>query len=46
VVGVAPGNVRALHTLPRIDTPAPAPAATQPGFAHWLRQFTEKRGGR
>jgi flagellar protein FliO/FliZ len=48
VVGVAPGSVRALHTLPRIDTPAPAPspAATQPGFAHWLKQFTEKRGGR
>ena len=47
VVGVAPGSVRALHTLPRIDTPAPAQApAAQPGFADWLRQFTEKRGGR
>jgi flagellar protein FliO/FliZ len=48
VVGVAPGNVRALHTLPRIDTPPPAqgPAAREPGFADWLRQFTEKRGGR
>jgi len=48
VVGVAPGSVRALHTLPRVDTPAQAagPIAAQSGFADWLRQFTEKRGGR
>ena len=48
VVGVAPGSVRALHSLPRVDTPpqAQSPVATQPGFADWLRQFTEKRGGR
>lgn len=48
VVGVAPGSVRALHTLPRIDTPPQtlSPVATQPGFADWLRQFTEKRSGR
>ena len=49
VVGVAPGSVRALHTLPRVDTPGQtsAPLATQPaGFADWLRQFTEKRGDR
>ena len=48
VVGVAPGSVTALHTLPRVDTPpqTQTPVATQPGFADWLRQFTEKRGGR
>ena len=48
VAGVAPGSVRALHTLPRVDTPAQAPApANQPaGFADWLKQFTEKRDGR
>ena len=49
VAGVAPGSVRPLHTLPRIDAPAQTatPVATQPGgFADWLRQFTEKRGER
>ena len=48
VAGVAPGSVRALHTLPRVDTPVQvSAAATQPaGFADWLRQFTEKRDGR
>jgi flagellar protein FliO/FliZ len=48
VVGVAPGSVRALHTLPRMDTPVgtPGPIAAQPGFADWLRQFAEKRSGR
>jgi len=46
VAGVAPGSVRALHTMPRVDAPAQAAsaAATQPaGFADWLKQFTEKR---
>jgi flagellar protein FliO/FliZ len=48
VVGVAPGHVSALHTLPRMETPpaAAAPIEPQAAFSQWLRQFTEKRGGR
>ena len=48
VAGVAPGSVRALHTLPRGEAPAlaPAPANHPAGFADWLKQFTEKRNGR
>lgn len=51
VLGVAPGRVNALHTMPRGDvtaasqqsgTPAPAPAA----FAAWLKDTMEKRRGR
>lgn len=49
VVGVAPGRVSQLHSLPR---PAQAPAASAPatpgaGFATWLRQTIEnQRAGR
>lgn len=45
LVGVAPGQVRTLHTMPRIEsaiaTDAPAPAA-EPAFATWLRRMTER----
>lgn len=34
VLGVAPGQVRALHTLPRQELPASTPIA--PKFAEWL----------
>lgn len=45
VVGVGPGRVSPLHTLPKpadavTASAAPAPAA---GFAHWLRQTLDKR---
>jgi flagellar protein FliO/FliZ len=51
VLGVAPGRVNALHTMPRgeLTTAAPgAPAAVNPqtAFAQWLKEKMEKRGGR
>ncbi|HUO44425.1 MAG TPA: flagellar biosynthetic protein FliO [Burkholderiales bacterium] len=41
VVGIAPGHIAALHTLPRLPhgEAAPAPA----GFASQLRQILERR---
>ena len=46
LVGVAPGQVRALHTMPKSESAAvpdaPAPAADQ-SFAAWLRRISEKR---
>ena len=44
LVGVAPGQVRALATLPRAELPAPpgAPGAGQP-FAQLLQRFTDRR---
>lgn len=48
VVGVAPGRVNALHTLPLEDIPeTPAPSrASIPGndFARRLKQILERRG--
>ena len=50
VLGVAPGRVNALHTMPRgeISTVPGAPAAVNPqtAFAQWLKEKMEKRGGR
>ncbi len=48
VVGVAPGQVRALHQLPRQEIP-PDPAAPYPAgkdFASRLKQVLERRNGR
>lgn len=47
VVGVAPGQVRALHSMPKSDLPE-AQAGTLPGveaknFQSWLKQMVEKR---
>jgi flagellar protein FliO/FliZ len=46
VVGVAPGQVTALHTMPRNVLP-PAPASTSPDadnkFKNWLKVVMEKR---
>ena len=47
VVGVAPGRVNALHTMPR-GTVNTQPLVAQPlgasgGFAGWLKQTMEKR---
>jgi flagellar protein FliO/FliZ len=47
VLGVAPGRVNALHTMPRGEvgtavTPA-SPTGTPPGFAAWLKDTMEKR---
>ena len=50
LVGVAPGQVRTLHTMPRTESAesatapgAPTPAPADAGFATWLRRMTEKR---
>jgi flagellar protein FliO/FliZ len=48
VLGVAPGRVNALHTMPRGNTAAGAPAsptAAPAGFANWLKETMEKRRG-
>ena len=50
VLGVAPGRVNALHTMPRgeiASAPAAVGAAPQgAAFAQWLKDKMEKRGGR
>ncbi|MCC6535460.1 MAG: flagellar biosynthetic protein FliO [Burkholderiales bacterium] len=45
VVGVAPGQVRSLATLPRAELPAAA-SANAPAFAHLLQRLTERRNAR
>jgi flagellar protein FliO/FliZ len=49
VVGVAPGQVRALSTMPKQESvPAPSGDTTQPprNFSNWLAQTLEKRNGK
>jgi flagellar protein FliO/FliZ len=44
LVGVAPGQVNALHTLPRpLDAPKGNVLPTEQGFATWLKQAIHKR---
>lgn len=46
LVGVAPGQVRALHTMPRPESAAVTEAAAaqaDAAFPAWLRRMTEKR---
>ena len=47
LLGVAPGQVRTLHTMPRSEPAsapgAPAATAADAGFAAWLRRVTDKR---
>ena len=45
LVGVAPGQVRSLHTMPKSESIAApdAPAPADAGFSTWLRRMTEKR---
>jgi flagellar protein FliO/FliZ len=43
VVGVAPGSVNALMTLPKSDIPAPVSVAPNSNFAARLQQMVEKR---
>lgn len=48
VLGVAPGRVNALHSMPRTELPAQATAA-MPGnlpFAEWLKRMMEQRRAR
>ncbi len=50
LVGVAPGQVRTLHTMPRIESAGAgspgktgAAALAESGFATWLRRLSENR---
>ena len=45
VVGVAPGQVRTLHTMPKGVIPSGAQAGAMPDnkFQMWLKQMVEKR---
>ena len=50
VVGVAPGQVRALHSMPKMESAKTgiegstgAPHSAESGFATWLRRIAEKR---
>jgi len=43
LVGVAPGQVRALATLPKGELPAAAVPSAHPGFAHILQRYTDRR---
>jgi len=47
VVGVAPGRVNTLATMPRQEhlVPSAAPAAPAANFASWLKQTIDKRNG-
>ena len=46
VVGIVPGQIRTLHTLPKgVPLPGQDPAAgAERPFAQWLKQIGEKRG--
>lgn len=47
VVGVAPGQVRSLATLPKADIAVAPPSPTAgPAFAQWLQRFTDKTHAR
>ncbi len=48
VLGVAPGQVRALHTLPKGEVDGnDNPDSAGPGkFPAWLKQFTDQRNGK
>ena len=41
VVGVVPGQIKTLHTLPKGEIPASI--AQEAPFGHWLKHFTEKQ---
>ncbi len=43
VVGIVPGQIKTLHTLPKGDLPAP-PNGDKP-FGQWLKQFSERKHG-
>jgi len=41
VVGIVPGQIKTLHTLPKGELPA-ATGGEKP-FAHWLKQMSERK---
>lgn len=45
VVGIVPGQIRTLHTMPKGDPlPEGLPPAADKPFAQWLKQVMERRG--
>jgi flagellar protein FliO/FliZ len=46
VVGIVPGQIRTLHTMPKGQAlPEGLPPSADKPFAQWLKQIMEKRGG-
>ena len=43
ILGVAQGNVRTLHTMPRSEVPPPEGEVDSGKFQSWLKQTMEKR---
>lgn len=43
VIGIVPGQIRTLHTLPRGENGAPTGGDITPPFADWLKTIREKR---
>ena len=46
VVGIAPGQMRTLHTLPKGELPAGPGAGMTPPFSHWLQQMMTRKNER
>lgn len=46
VVGIAPGQMRTLHTLPKGELPAGAGPGMTPPFSHWLQQMMTRKNER
>ncbi|MGH8636209.1 MAG: flagellar biosynthetic protein FliO [Burkholderiales bacterium] len=42
LVGVAPGQVRSLATMPKGDLPVAPSSTAAPQFAQWLQRFTDR----
>jgi flagellar protein FliO/FliZ len=48
VIGIVPGQIRTLHTMPREELPSAFPAGAPPAplaqsFARWLQHFSRSR---
>jgi flagellar protein FliO/FliZ len=43
VIGIVPGQIRTLHTMPRGTLESPQAAAADIPFAQWLKSVTERR---
>lgn len=44
VVGIVPGQIRTLHTMPKKDDPpSETPLCVPPSFSQWLQQFSRPR---
>lgn len=42
VIGIVPGQIRTLHTLPRGNPPASGEGTNPPAFADWLKTIRER----